>query len=133
MPTCTMEFHRSEAETFHSKGDLAKALSSMKEKLAERNPIIFLTHENGNILSFAISLEGYFVNYKDASWDPPYYSSAGDPEFAEETGVVDFFLDGHHTEIRKRQLIKFPDLVAVVLHFFEHGTHPAELIDWVED
>jgi hypothetical protein len=133
MPTVKLEFNSNLMGMFQAKTDLEQALYHAKATLESENPILILTHENGNMLLFGISAEGCFVNYKDVSWDPPYYSSAGDPEFANETGVTVFYIDGHNTEISTKQLIKFPDLISVILYFFEHGTHPAELIDWVED
>jgi hypothetical protein len=130
MPTCTMTYHSSEPEVFRSGKELEEALAQINLRLADQSLIIVLTHENNTVLTFGISAEGCFVQYSDESNDPPYYASAGDPAFAQETGVTVFYLDGHDTEISKRQLIKFADLLRVILYFFEHGTHPAQLIDW---
>jgi hypothetical protein len=78
-----------------------------------------------------ISSEGCVINYTDVN-SPPYYVSLGDPTLSEEDGVVYFDMSGrgHISEILKRHVIDFEDLLRVAKSFYLTGTRPEVLIKW---
>lgn len=98
-------------------------------------PILEFVHANGNKLYMGIAPEGNYLEYVDASLDPPYFSSVGIPAEGEDDEIVEFQMseEGHVTEISRADMVAFEDLVRVATAFLRSGTRPADAIAWKQE
>lgn len=111
--------------------DLEAALLTIAQGAFGPNPTVDLVHPAGHILTIGISGERGFLNYSDASLDPPYYSSVGDPSLPVEAGMA-IFHHGEPTEIPLRNCIPVDVLLAAVKEYFLTGTLSTS-VEWEPD
>jgi len=109
--------------------DLTAQFERIRNSLIEDNPIVLLIHSNGNELTIGISEAGGFVQHTDESRNPPYFVSVNRSVLGDSDTVV-FFIDGHATEISRRNIISLDKALRVAEHFCQDGLRPTELIDW---
>ena len=132
---CRIFLNFDQVAEIESEENLQRFLLSVKEYYDPPNPLFIMEHTNGNRLYFGISSKGCHVSYKDASLDPPYYSSAGDPSSKRTSGYVEYMMskDNHVTEIRQSKTISFDNLFQVILSFYNTGKRPKNIIEWQLD
>ncbi len=135
MTVCKIEFEGKEIACVDSVDALESKLVEIVDSFNPPNPIVGIIHENGNNLGVGISPKYCFLNYMDASLDPPYYSSIGDGSIAVEADVVEFMMSetNHVSEIPRKHIISFEDVLRAARLFFETGTWPETAIMWEMD
>jgi hypothetical protein len=132
---CRIFLNFDQVAEIESEENLQRFLLSVKEYYDPPNPLFIMEHTNGNRLYFGISPKGCYVSYIDASHEPPYYSSAGDPSSKRTSGYVEYMMskDNHVTEIRQSKTISFDNLFQVILSFYNTGKRPKNIIEWQLD
>ena len=132
---CKIIFNFDQVAEITSEDDLNDFLLSVREHYEPPNPIFMMIHQSGNMLYLGISSKGCHVVYKDASLNPPYYSSAGAKSNKNKHGYVEYMMskENHVTEIRKSKTISFNDLVKITMSFYRMGTRPVNTIEWQID
>lgn len=135
MPVCKFRFGYDVIGEVASIEELENFLIKLRKAPISRNPIVEMAHENSNILYLAFSSDGCHLDYIGSPAKPPYYSSLGDRTMSLEDGIVVFFMgpNEHETEIKKRNLITFEDVLRVTKAFFVSGERPANVISWEMD
>jgi hypothetical protein len=79
-PQHLLLFNGKEIARITTEADLVKFLHDPNALgLLPSRPVLELIHANGNKLYMGIAPDGYYLEYVDASLDPPYFSSVGNP------------------------------------------------------
>jgi hypothetical protein len=133
MPLGKLMFGDLEIASIYSETELAGKLAEIRDHFNPPNPLIELTHSNGNILVLGISSRRCYVDYVEASLSPPYFSSLGNANLSRTEGFVRFRVDNQYTKIPKRNCITFSKMVLVARAFLESGVRPEQLIEWEMD
>lgn len=117
--------------------DLEEAILAIPKDALTPNTIVDIAGPNGDVLSIGIAgpwdgcnsplhEDVAYVEYSEASQEPPYLRIVGDRSLAGE--VVFMYRDRQHTPEPRRNCVPVAVMLRVVRHLYEYGTLP----NWVE-
>jgi Immunity protein Imm1 len=117
--------------------ELEEAILAIPKDALTPNTIVDIAGPNSDMLSIGIAgpWDGYnsllhedvaYVEYSDASQEPPYLRIVGDRSLCGE--VVFMYRDRQHTPEPRHNCVPVEMMLRVVRHLYEYGTLP----DWVE-
>jgi Immunity protein Imm1 len=129
-------------ETISSGDVLKRLIETLPTSGTTPNRIVGLEAPNGDNLSIGIASSSAdnpslmeplaYIQYTNASLDPPYLVPVGDAALSfENGGVVVFRYEGSWTEILKRNCVPIDMMLRIALHFYRKGSLP-EWIAWEE-
>ncbi len=123
-----------EAEKFevHSIADLEEALRRIAEASdPDVPPLATVLRQDGDQLTIGLGRPFSVLTYIAQDLDPPYFTSLGNEN---ARGGEDFYLQGHHTEFRRRSLIPPEDALEAVRRFVQSKGLPLpDNIRWEEE
>ena len=92
--------------------------------------IVFITAENGNVLSVVVGSDETVLGFTFAHLDPPYFVSKGGGK-SEHPALTAFVSLEHHTEFPRRWVISKAEGMRGVEEFIASGDLPTS-ITWAE-
>jgi len=107
--------------------ELKKALSAAPETASYPNACIVLKAPSGDLLSLGIVGDIGYVEYINASLNPPYLVAVEDTSPPVDSPPIVLMNAGEYTEIPRRHFIPLDKMLRVVEHFFCTQSRP----DWV--
>lgn len=110
--------------------DLDREIDRLTSESARSRPIMVdLELDSGDDLAMGIGQPLSVLNFINASKDPPYFTSVGDP-FAE--GLIVFYYYGDWSEFPMRNAVPVDLARRAMRHFLQYG-ELLDIVDWEED
>ncbi|HEV3163475.1 MAG TPA: Imm1 family immunity protein [Isosphaeraceae bacterium] len=108
--------------------EVDRLLDDLAEQASERPFIAELISSAGDSLAIGLGREESILSWVQASGDPPYYASKGDPD---SQGLVVFFYRGHWSEFPRSFVVAIAAARKAMRLFFETGQRPTN-VEWEE-
>jgi len=108
--------------------DLDRRLAELAKEAKSRPFIAELIATNGNCVSMGLGREESVLSWVQASKDPPYYASKGNPK---AEGTIVFFYGGDWSDFPRWSTVSATDALAAMREFFETGERPTT-VEWEE-
>ena len=108
--------------------DLSRLLDGLASGFESAQPSLVVIYNEGGALTVGVGASVSTLNHVPPSNDPPYMISLGN---ADEEGVIDFYLAGHHTQLLMRHTIPNGLARAAALEYAGSGKLP-DSVAWEE-
>jgi hypothetical protein len=108
--------------------ELDRLLDDLAEQARKRPFMVELISSAGDSLAIGLGREESILSWVQASGDPPYYASKGDPD---SEGLVVFFYRGHWSEFPRSFAVTIAAARKGMRLFFETELRPTS-VEWEE-
>jgi hypothetical protein len=111
--------------------ELEQALSRVRQGFDPPNPTLALVHANQNRLEISVSPQGCYLQYKDASGVPPFFSSVGNRALPANSDLQEFHPSKDTpTKIARRNLVPYDEMLHAAQFFVSTGVWPNTILEW---
>lgn len=111
--------------------ELEQALSRVRQGFDPPNPTLALVHANQNRLEISLSPQGCYLQYKDASGVPPFFSSVGNRTLPANGDLQEFHPSKEKsTKVAKRNLVPYDEMLHAAQFFVSTGVWPNAILEW---